>query len=154
MGLLWFRRGRGKDAKQEPEPELTASPAQARVPLRLRGLLLLNLKPADGVEQIETAPPLGSMADIVSMVEAVAPGIVFGHDGIAELSDGDYRFRIELGQSPVVHAAVVAVEGDVALEMLRTLMERHGWRGYAARAGVFIEPGALDLFALPDRDLK
>jgi hypothetical protein len=34
--------------------------------------------------------------------------------------------------------------------MLRSLLERQGWRAYAPRAGVFIEPDALDLFALPD----
>jgi hypothetical protein len=45
---------------------------------------------------------------------------------------------------------VAAVEGDTGLELLRTLLQHQGWRAYAPKAGVFIEPDALDLFALPD----
>ena len=43
-----------------------------------------------------------------------------------------------------------AAEGDEGVELLRTILERERWRVYAPRAGVFIEPDGLDLFALPD----
>jgi hypothetical protein len=36
------------------------------------------------------------------------------------------------------------------VDLLRLLMERHGWRAYVPKAGVFVEPDALDLFGLSD----
>ena len=46
MSLLWFRRSKRRDAKQEPppsEPEVPLAP-QVRAPLRIKGLLLLGEK--------------------------------------------------------------------------------------------------------------
>jgi hypothetical protein len=152
MGLLWFRRSRTKDAKSEPAPDLPpAAPVrQARVPLRLGGLLLLNLRPDDGIDQIETAPPLGDRAGVIDAVQTVVPGISFGVDGKGEVVSSDHRVKIDLGRDSMVHAAVASVEGDMGIELLRSLLERQGWRAYAPKAGVFIEPDALDLFALSD----
>lgn len=152
MGLLWFRKSHAKDAKPEPEPEPqpAASVRQARVPLRLDGLLLLNLQANDGIGEIEAAPPLGERADVIDAVQAAVPGISFGVDGKGELVSNDHRVAIDLGRDSMVHAAVAAVEGGTGIELLRGLMERQGWRAYAPKAGVFIEPDALDLFALPD----
>ena len=150
MGLLWFRRSRGKEAKQEPEAQPVAAPSQARVPLKLRGLLLLKLKPSDGIDQIEYAPPLGDRDSVVRALESWVPGISFDAEGKGELAGSDYRLSLDLGRHPQVHAAVAAAEGDAAIEMLRALLERGGWRAYAPRANVFIEPDALDLFALPE----
>ena len=65
MGLLWFRRSRGKDTKPEPEVQVEAPRFQQRVPLKLRGLLLLKLEPGDGLDQIEQAPPLGPREDVI-----------------------------------------------------------------------------------------
>lgn len=152
MGLLWFRRSRAKDAKSEsvPDPRPVASARQARVPLRLDGLLLLNLQPNDGIDQIEAAPPLGNRTEVIDAVQAVVPGISFGVDGKGELVSTDHCVKVDLGSESLVHAAVASVEGDTGIEMLRSLMERQRWRAYAPKAGVFIEPDALDLFALPD----
>ena len=152
MGLLWFRRSRPKEEKQQPEPEPELSHTfarQSRVPLRLRGLLLLNLGPADGLDQIENAPPLGSRDEVMTTVQESIPGMLFDADGKGELAGSDHRVSIDLGREAQVHAAVAAVEGDTGIELLRTVLERQGWRAYAPRSGVFIEPDALDLFALP-----
>jgi hypothetical protein len=151
MGLLWFRKSKGKDAKQaEVEPPFELPPApQTRLHLRLRGLLLLNLRPNDGLEQIETAPPLGSREDVITAVRAAVPGIAFDAQGQGKLAANDHSVTIDLGPHPQVHAAVAAAEGDAGIEFLRAVIERQGWRAYAPKAGVFIEPGALDLFALP-----
>jgi hypothetical protein len=150
MGLLWFRRSRGKETKQEPEAQPSATQVQSRVPLRLRGLLLLNLKPTDGLDQIETAPPLGSREDVISVLQGWIPGISFDTEGKGEVSGADHRLTIDVGRHRDVHAAVASAEGDAAIELLRSVLEREGWRVYAPKAGVFIEPDALDLFALPD----
>jgi hypothetical protein len=150
MGLLWFRRSRGKDTK--PEPEVQAEPPrfQQRVPLKLRGLLLLKLQPGDGLDQIENAPPLGSREDVIGVLQDWIPGISFDAHGKGEVSAADHRLSLDIGPQPQVHAAVVSAEGEIALELLRSVLEREGWRAYAPKAGVFIEPDALDLFALPD----
>ena len=150
MGLLWFRRSRGKETNQEPEAQPSVSRVQARVPLKLRGLLLLNLKPADGIDQIENAPPLGSRDEVIAALQRRIPGIAFDVDGKGEVSGEDHRLTLDLGRHAAVHAAVASAEGDAAIEMLRSVLEREGWRVYAPKAGVFIEPDALDLFALPE----
>jgi hypothetical protein len=154
MSLLWFRRSRKGDSKA---PQATSSqqtsettPRQQRAPLRIRGLLLLNLQPTDGTEQIEGAPPLGSRDHVVRSVVAAAPGIRFDDSGRGEVRGADHYIAIDLGKHDLVHAAVASAEGDIGVEALRTLLQREGWRAYAPRVGVFIEPDALDLFALPD----
>jgi hypothetical protein len=150
MGLLWFGRSRGKETKQEADAAPAASQFQARVPLKLRGLLLLKLTPADGLEQIESAPPLGSREHVIRALQEWVPGLAFDADGKGEVSGDDHRLAFDIGRHAQVHAAVAAAEGDTGLELLRSVLERGGWRAYAPRAGVFIEPDALDLFALPD----
>ena len=149
MSLLWFRRSRRSDPK-EPEQESveTAFPArQERAPLKIRNVLLLNLQPSEGLAQIETAPPLGTRAGVMTTIRAAVPGIQFS-DGRGELTGDDHHLTIDLGAGDPVATAVVAAEGDSAIEMLRELMQQSRWRIYAPRAGVFIEPQALDLFAL------
>ena len=74
----------------------------------------------------------------------------FGADGKGEVAGSDYRVAIDIGRGDMVHAAVAAVDGDAGIESLRRILENQRWRAYAPKAGVFIEPDALDLFALPD----
>jgi hypothetical protein len=150
MGLLWFRRSRGKETKEEPEAQPSVRQGQSRVPLKVRGLLLLKLKPADGVEQIENAPPLGSRDEVITTLQQWIPGISFDAEGKGEVSGEDHRLTLDLGRHANVYAAVASAEGDAAIETLRRVLEREGWRVYAPKAGVFIEPDALDLFALPN----
>src|SRR5215204_1048261 len=151
MGLLWFRRSRDKETKSEAEVQSDAPQQfQARVPLKLRGLLLLKLKPSDGLDQIEKAPPLGPREDVISALQDWIPGISFDAYGKGEVSAPDHRLALDIGSHAQVHAVVASAEGDTALELLRSVLEREGWRAYAPKAGVFIEPDALDLFALPD----
>ena len=153
MALKWFRRAKQPEPAPPPEdqrpPRAVSGQRQERVPLRIRGLLLLNLQPSDGTEQIETAPPLGSRDAVMRTVEAAAPGIRFSN-GRGELRGDDHALAIDLGGDDPVRAAVASAEGDAGVEMLRAVLERGHWRAYAAKAGVFIEPDALDLFAMPD----
>ena len=154
MALLWFRRSRKNGPKPQAEPEAQpeagqeGGPRQARAPLRIRGLLLLNLGPTDGTGQIETAPPLGRRDEVIRSLQGA--GMQFDDDGRGEVTGVDHRIAIDIGRDDPVPAAVAAAEGDAGIELLRTLLESQRWRAYAPRAGVFIEPDALDLFALPD----
>jgi hypothetical protein len=152
MSLLWFRKSRRPEAKADAPAaaeSVAPAPRQARAPLRIRGLLLLNLQPADGIDRIENAPPLGTRLRVVSTIQAAIPGMQF-EDGRGELAGADHRFTIDLGPHDPVQAAVATAEGSAAVGMLEDLLRRAGWRAYAARAGVFIEPDGLDLFALQD----
>lgn len=150
MGLLWFRRSKAKDVAHVAPAPLPAAPSRPRVPLRVRGLLLLNLQPNDGPEQIETAPPLGRRDQLTAALQNAMPGMTFDAEGRGELREPDCRLLIDLGRGALVHTAVVAAEGDAAVDLLRSIMERARWRAYVPKAGVFVEPDALDLFALTD----
>ena len=149
MGLLWFGRSRRGETKRDARPAEPAAPRRS-IPLRLRGVLLLNLKPADGLGQIEQAPPLGARSAVLDAVRAVVPGFAVDAAGRGELVGSDYRVALDLGPSDPVHTAVAEADGDTGVELLRSLLVAQRWRAYAPRAGVFIEPDALDLFALPD----
>ena len=70
--------------------------------------------------------------------------------GLGEVTAEDHHMTMDLGDEDPVRAAVATAEGDKGLEMLTTLIEQTRWRVYAPRAGVFIEPDTIDLFALPD----
>jgi hypothetical protein len=150
MSLLWFRRSKAKEVEHVAPAPLPAAPPQPRVPLRIRGLLLLNLKPNDGLEQIETAPPLGRRDQVMAALQNAVPGMTFDGDGHGELREHDYRLMIDLGPGAVAHTAVVAAEGNAAVDLLRSIMQRARWRAYVPKAGVFVEPDALDLFVLTD----
>lgn len=158
MSLLWFRRSKRPPAEDASKTESsvpteaeTAAPlARPQAPPRIRGLLLLNLKPADGAEHIESAPPLGPRDKVIRAMQAAVPGLSVDEAGRGVFSNDDSRITLDLGSHDPVHAVVASAEGDTGIDLLRTLVQTQGWRAYAARAGVFIEPDALELFALPD----
>lgn len=151
MSLLWFRRKRDETKRDaEVAADATVQPrSQTRSPLRIRHLLLLNLAPADTAAHIETAPPLGSRDEVIRTIGEAIPGIRF--DGAAGEAGGDgHRVTVDIGRDDPVHAAVATAEGDAGLALLQQLLERTRWRAYAPREGKFIEPDALDLFALSE----
>jgi hypothetical protein len=147
MGSSWFQRSSsGKTRPEAAVPEPPAKPAAATGPLRVRNLLLLNLQPAEDAAAIETAPPLGSRAGVVSTIRAAATDIEFsGSRG--EIVAADYGFSIDLGPEDPVLAAVVQAEGARGIEILRALLGHARWRAYAPRSGVFVEPQTLEKFA-------
>jgi hypothetical protein len=153
MSALWFRRPRRTDASQDAGGDAAGPerPRQQRAPLRIRNLLLLNLQPSEGAERIEKAPPLGSRAAVMAVIRSAVPGVQF--DGTrGQLAGAGYRITVDVGAGDPVPAAVAAADGDTGIELLRTLLEQSGWRAYAPRAGVFVRPDAIDLFALPQAE--
>jgi hypothetical protein len=156
MGLLWFRKSRGSAKHPDPvsQPvvdsvEAAAVSRQLPAPLRIRGLLLLTLKPTDGAADIERAPCLGSRERVIEMIREIMPGIGFA-EGVGKLESEGHRLTLDLGPHDPVHAIVAEAEGDPGIELLRALLERTRWRAYVPRTGVFIEPDAIEIFALPD----
>lgn len=148
MPQSWFRRAKRGRSEQDAatEPAAPRDAPEATPPLRLRHLLLLNLRPSDGPAEIESAPPLGASADVVRTIQEAMPGIRF-NGGQGEVAGEGHRVTIDLGPHDPVAAAVVAADGGPGMEMLRALMRHSHWRLYAPRAGMFIEPESLDLFA-------
>ena len=137
MGLLWFRRSRRREENEEKVP----------APVRVRGLLLLNLGPTEGRDRIEHAPPLGPRAGVIGILETHVPGLRLDASGrgAAEVAEG--RITIDLGPDDPVRAAVVAAEGEAAVRAVRALAQGQSWRIYVPRTGSFVEPDALETFA-------
>jgi hypothetical protein len=152
MALLWFRRARRPAESPAGQPLSAEQPAPAphlRPSRGVRGLLLLNLQPWDGLHEIESAPPLGTREEVTRAVCAVAPGMTFDTAGRGELVAHDHRLTLDLGPHDTVHAAVAAAEGAAGLELLRTLLETERWRAYSPRAGVFVRAEELDQIPIP-----
>jgi hypothetical protein len=60
------------------------------------------------------------------------------------LFDGpDCTIAVALGTSEPVATAVLDARGDGAVRMIRELVAATGWRVFAPRRGIFVDPGQL-----------
>jgi hypothetical protein len=105
--------------------------------------MLLNLGPADGLPQIEDAPPLGERAAVMDRVRAVIPGIEFDARGRGVFNGEHSTVTIDLGPDDPVQTAVAAAEGADGLAALRQLLDISGWRAYSPKSGAFVDAEAL-----------
>jgi hypothetical protein len=113
------------------------------MPQRLRGLMLLNLPANAGVEAIETAPPLGSRADVIRKLEETLPDLRIDAGGRGLFDGPDCTIGVALGTSDPIATAVVDARGEGGVRMIRALVAATGWRVFAPRRGVFVDPGQL-----------
>ena len=157
MALLWFRRsirsgpeGRTGADFAPSHDEARTAPRYQDAARRIRGLLLLNLQPSDGIHQIEHAPPLGPRDAVIRAIQSAAPGMYFDSAGRGEFVGRQNSIKIDLGREDPVRAAVAAADGDLGIAMLTVLLKQQQWRAYAPRAGVFVESETLELFAESD----
>jgi hypothetical protein len=108
-------------------------------------LLLLAVDVSSGPEAIESAPPLGSRADVAAMLRGVIPDLS-GDERQSVLSRPDGSVRADLGRSDPVPTVVVEARGEAGVALVREVLLMTGWRAFAPKTGLFI--GADDLEAL------
>ncbi|MEO5895190.1 MAG: hypothetical protein ABIS06_05780 [Vicinamibacterales bacterium] len=138
-GLLMFlflsmraRRKTGSDAVLATEMPTVPAPTS------LRGLMLLNLPGTATANEIEAAPPLGTQESVRAMLASVLPGLSFDERGRATFTRPDVVARVDLAGGPVVHTAVISLEGEAADATLLRLLSKTGWRAFSAKGGSFL----------------
>jgi hypothetical protein len=116
---------------------------------RLRGLLLLNLAPREGREQIEYAAPLGSRADTIGRIARTIEGIEFDVRGRGRIRTADYAVIVDIGRDDPVSTAIAGADGAGGANAIRRLLIETGWRAYVPAAGDFIDAGDLQTPPVP-----
>ena len=124
------------------ESNTIARPVQAALPR----LLLLALDVSSGPDAIETAPPLGSHAEVVSILCGVIPDLAV--DQIhAVLARPDGSVRIALGPDDPVPTAVVEARGEGGVALVKEVLLMTGWRAFAPKTGLFVSADDLEALA-------
>jgi hypothetical protein len=126
-------------------PPAQSNPVAGPIQPTLPRLLLLALDVSSGPDAIETAPPLGSHAEVVSILCGVIPDLAV--DQIhAVLARPDGSVRIALGPDDPVPTAVVEARGEAGVALVKEVLLMTGWRAFAPKTGLFVS--ADDLGAL------
>jgi hypothetical protein len=100
-------------------------------------IMLLNLAPGDTVEDIESAPPLGSQDEVREQIAAVLPGITFDTEGRGTFAERTGAVDIDLRTAEPVYTAVLTIRGAAGPTVARLLGETR-WRAFAPRLGEFV----------------
>ena len=116
------------------------------IPVSLPRLLLLALDVSAGPEAIETAPPLGSHAEVVAILCGVIPDLAVDHLH-AVLARPDGSVRIALGPDDPVPTAVVEARGEAGVALVKEVLLMTGWRAFAPKTGFFVSAGDLEALA-------
>ena len=124
------------------QPVTVATATQASLPR----LLLLALDVSSGPEAIETAPPLGSHADVVAILCGVIPDLAV--DQIhAVLARPDGSVKIALGPDDPVPTAVLDARGEAGVALVKEVLLMTGWRAFAPKTGLFMTVDDLEALA-------
>ena len=116
------------------------------VPASLPRVLLLALDVSAGPEAIETAPPLGSHAEVVAILCAIIPDLAVDHLH-AVLARPDGSVKIALGPDDPVATAVVDARGEAGVALVKEVLLVSGWRAFAPKTGLFVSAGDLEALA-------
>lgn len=93
---------------------------------------------------IETAPPLGSRTDVIASIVAIAPEMTFNERGVGVATGDGYSLSIDVGPRDPVAAAVANAEGELAVALLREILETCSWRGYLPKLGAFVDASRVE----------
>ena len=98
--IVLFRKGRRTEPDLVPaaEPVLATEPV-VTTPVRLRGLLLLNLAPGANAADIEYAPPLGNRDEVIERIAQAIGGIQFDARGRGVLRVPEVAAIIDVGRA-------------------------------------------------------
>ena len=109
-------------------------------------LLLLAIDVSSGPEAIESAPPLGSRADVAAMLRGVIPDLS-GDERQNVLSRPDGSVKVDLGRSDPVPTVVVEARGEAGVALVKEVLLMTGWRAFAPKTGLFVGAGDLEALA-------
>ena len=132
LGMLAVLRSKRRAIASAPQMR-RASAAEGTL-----RLMLLNLPADAGRDAIEHAPPLGPREDVIAALTRAVGELRFDDAGIANVHHADVELTLDLGPSDPVYTAVVRARGN-ATALLRSVLERTGWRAFDAKAGEFFE---------------
>ena len=138
--IVLFRKGRRTELDLVPaaEPVLATEPV-VTTPVRLRGLLLLNLAPGANAADIEYAPPLGNRDEVIERIAQAIGGIQFDARGRGVLRVPEVAAIIDVGRAAIVSSATAGAEGAAGAAAIARLLAETGWRAYVPIEGRFLE---------------
>lgn len=116
------------------------------IPVALPRLLLLALDVSSGPEAIETAPPLGSRAEVVEILRGVIPDLAVD-PARPVLARPDGSVKIDLGSADPVPTAVLDARGEAGVALVKEVLLMTGWRAFAPKTGLFVGPDDLEALA-------
>jgi hypothetical protein len=116
------------------------------IPVSLPRLLLLALDVSAGPEAIETAPPLGSRAEVVEILRGVIPDLAADQTRPV-LARPDGSVKVDLGRADPVPTAVLDARGEAGVALVKEVLLMTGWRAFAPKTGLFVSPDDLEALA-------
>jgi hypothetical protein len=122
----------------KPDPPVEHQPIEGE-PIRLRGLLLVNLAPGTGVADIEYAPPLGIRAEVIAQITDAIEGMQFDARGRGTLRVPEVTAIVDVGRCEIVSSAIAGADGARGAAAIRQLLAATGWRAYMPAKGHFYE---------------
>jgi hypothetical protein len=136
--------GRATPSQYEPASQKVISHAWTTP--SLPALLLLKLDASAGPDAIETAPPLGSRADLVAILRGVISDLeVDTKRQVLSRRDGSVRF--DLGSTDPVPTVVVQARGEAGVALVKEVLDLTGWRAFAPKTGLFMTPADMEALA-------
>jgi hypothetical protein len=127
---------------EEPGP----SPSSGRVSVILPRMLLLALDVSAGPEAIETAPPLGTRAEVVAILQGVIPDLA-ADAPVLVLARPDGSVKVNLGHGDPIPTAVIEASGESGVALVKEVLLMTGWRAFAPKTGLFMSADDLDAIA-------
>jgi hypothetical protein len=142
-----FDEGAEREAMSRPHhvPARTAAPPPA-VSVALPRLLLLALDVASGPEAIETAPPLGSRAEVIAILMGVIPDLAADARHLV-LARPDGSVKLNLGPHDPIPTAVIEATGESGVALVKEVLLMTGWRAFSPKTGLFMSVEDLDALA-------
>jgi hypothetical protein len=133
-------------SEQRQVPTLRPDVSPKAIPVSLPRLLLLALDVSSGPEAIETAPPLGSRAEVVAILRGIISDLAVDPTR-AVLARPDGSLRVDLGSYDPVPTAVLEARGEAGVALVKEVLIMTGWRAFAPKTGLFVSADDLEALA-------